>query len=137
MHRKAVKPRYHGAARRIAVLAEQSLIVGRHIPGHLKHHLGHTPAFARDDVGVNHPGHMQHHVVIGAVAVVPVDAPARRPVVYLDVPNPHSAAYLHLRVEEVGPRVAVLQARVNHLYGQSVGRHERLQWEHLVLPCVL
>ena len=69
---------------------------------------------------------MQHHIIIMVVLLMAVEIPVRRLVVYLHVSHPQRTVDLHLRVEEVGSCVAVVQSRINDLHVLSVGGLELL-----------
>ena len=90
-----------------------------------------------DDVHVGLSAHVEHHVVVCRVVVVAVSVPVARLVVYLHVAHPQGAVHLHLRVEEVGSGVAVVQAGVEHLHSSVVGGLQVSQGEQLVLPAVV
>ena len=105
--------------------------------GHVELHLRRREATGGAHLGVDHPGHMEHNIIIMVVALMPMQEPIGRLVVYLHVAHPQFAANLHLGVEEVGARVAVVQARVDHLHRLSVGGVERSERKHLVLPTVV
>ena len=63
---------------------------------------------------------MQDDVVIALVLVVPMQIPVRRLVVYLHISHPQGAPDSDLRIEEVRPGIAIMQARINHFDGITV-----------------
>ena len=117
--------------------AEQLVIMLSHGVGNLQLYLWQIASVVGQHVGIGFLHHMQHDVVIPCIAVVSVDVPVAAAQVYLDVAHPQRTADAHLRVEEVGPGVAVVQARVYHLHLASVGRRELVQWQQLVLPHIM
>ena len=56
---------------------------------------------------------------------------------YLHVAHPHGAVYAQLGVEEVGPRMRVVQSGVNYLHRSSVGGAQLMQRQYAVLPYIV
>ena len=127
----------HLIAGRIAVRLQQFLVVAPHAVGHVELHLAYKLPVGVHHLGVEHARHVKDHVVVAPVFVVAMQIPVRRLVVYLHVAHPQCLADPHLRIEEVGPRIAVVQSRVDHLDGLSVTRRQLLQRKQLVLPHVV
>ena len=95
-----------------------------HLRRHLQHHLRQVFAVLREHVGIGLAHHMQHHIIIMWVAVVTMGIPVGRAQVQLHIAHPQRATDAHLRVEEVGSSVAVVQPWVNHLHLAAVGGGE-------------
>ena len=125
------------SAWRIAVFCEQDAVVGGHGGRYVEAHLRHLVSARGVDVGVGRGSHVQDHVVIVRVVVVSVGVPVGRSLMDLHVSHPERAPDLNLGVEEVGTRVGVLQARVDHFDGLARDGHELRQRKELVPPTVL
>ena len=124
-------------ARRIGVGGKQFLVVERHRHRDGKFDLGYKLPSAVGDIAVVVLHHMQHNVVVGRVGVVTMPIPVLRMFVYLHIAHPHRLANAQFGIEEVGPRIAVMQSRVNHLHIPAVGGGKVGKGQHLVFPHVL
>ena len=124
-------------ARRIGVGGEQFLVVERHRHRDGKFDLGYKLPPTVGDVAVVVLHHMQHNVVVGGVGVVPVPKPVLRVFVYLHIAHPHRLANAQFGVEEVGPRIAVMQSGVDNLHIPAIGGGKVGEGQYLVFPHVL
>ena len=137
MNHQSRKIRNHLVTRRVGVRLLQLLIMLPDIVGHVELHL-----FEKLSVGIHHlcienGSHVENHVGVVLVLVVTVQIPVTRLVVDLHIPHPQGSVDSHLRIEEVGTCVAVVQSRVNHFDVLSVARFQSPQREQLVLPHIM
>ena len=66
-----------------------------------------------------------------------VQEPVTGLVMNLYVAHPQLSANLHLGVEEVGTRIMVVQARVNHFNLLALSRSEAVEREESVFPAIV
>ena len=116
---------------------QKLLIVLFHAFGHLQDKLRQVVTFLAEHVGIGLAHHVQHHVVVARVAVVAMHVPVSRMHVNLHVAHPQRSAQAHLGIEEVGPGIAVVQARVDDLHLAAVGGMQRSQRQQLVFPDIM
>ena len=103
----------------------------------LQPHLWRIIALFCLDIHINGLCHVQDDVVIVRIAVVPVQEPVGRTVVYLYIAHPQRSADLHFRIEEIGTCIAVMQSGINDFHLLSVSGLEPRQRKHFVFPYVV
>ena len=103
----------------------------------MKLHLRWTRAVGSHYVGIYHRCHVQHYIIISRILVVRVHEPVGRALVYLHVAHPHGAVDAQLGVEEVGPRMRVVQSRVDYFHRSSVGGAQFVKRQYAVLPYIV
>ena len=108
-----------------------------HAVGDFQNELRQIAVVVGQHVGVGLRHYVQHHIVIFGITVVAVGVPLAAAQVNFHVAHPQRIAYAHLCVEEVGSRIAVVQARVQHLHLASVSGRELVQRQQLVLPHIV
>ena len=121
----------------IAVGSQQCIIMLRDIGRYFQLHLWQTIALLRCCDSVELSADVQDNVVIAVVLVVSMGEPVARLVVDFDVTHPQRTPDFNLCIEEIGPRIVVVQAGIYHFHRLPVGRREGFQGEHLVFPDVM
>ena len=127
----------HLVAGRITVGLQQLVVMRPDHLGHVELHLRQILSPRVHHIGIDRTGHVEHHIVIAAILVVAVQIPVRRLVVNLHIPHPEGAVDIHLRIEEIGTCIVVVQSGVNHFDELAVGCLQFPQREHLVLPHIM
>jgi len=108
-------------ARRILVCFKEFLIVVVNLLRDVQLQLWKEFPVGGDDVVVNNSSHMEYYIIVCRVVVVSVYIPVVGTIMNLHVSHPQCTVNLHLSVEEVWSRIAVVQTRVNHLHQLAVG----------------
>jgi hypothetical protein len=104
---------------------------------HVELHLHEVLPLTVDDVPVHSLTDMEHDIVVARVTVVAVQVPVAGLTVNFDIAHPQRVADAHLRIEEVGPGVVVMQSRVDDLHRPAVGGRQLSQRPQFVLPSVV
>ena len=111
----------------ILVDGEQFLIVSEHVFGYAELHL-------REGFSLELRASRS---MIPLVLLVSVQIPVARLVVYFDIAHPEHSVYLDFSIEEIGPRIAVVQSWVDDFHLPMVGSMERRKWKQLVFPYIV
>ena len=126
-----------GMAGRIVLCSKQFLIVVSDAVGHVEHHLRGRGALAGADHDISNVHDMEHDVVIACVAVMAVDEPVGSLVMDLHIADPERSVDPHLRIEEVGTGMAVVQSHIDHLHRLPVRGGQWGKRKQLVLPDIV
>ena len=121
----------------ILVDGEQFLIVSEHVFGDAELHLREGFSLGVAGFQVDDSANVEHHVVVSLVLLVSVQIPVARFVVYFDIAHPEHSVYLDFSIEEIGPRIAVVQPWVDDFHLPMVGSMERRKWKQLVFPYIV
>ena len=103
----------------------------------LEHQLRQVVTVLCLHIHISHTNHMEHHIIISWVVVVSVTIPVTGLEVYLHIAHPQRATNLHLRVEKVGPCIAVVQSCVQNLNHTPVSSLQLIERQHLVFPNIV
>ena len=119
-------------ARRIAVCLQQLVIVFPDMFRYIELHLFDKLAVGVHHLCIQHACHVENHIIVTRILVMAVQIPVTGFVMDLHVAHPQRPADLHLRIEEVGTCIVVVQAGVNHFDGFTVARRQFLEREQFV-----
>ena len=124
-------------AGRVFLFLQKLLIVLGDVRRHGQYKLRQRAPVGRSGLCAVCTHDVQDCVVVGRVEVVAVGKPVGGFLVDFHVARPQRAADFDFGVEEVGAGVAVVQSRVDDVYGLAVGSGERRAWPKLLLPNVM
>ena len=129
--------RYHLITGRILLGLAQFIVMCLHMRRYIQLQLRYVLAVALHHFGIQFPGYMQYHIVVIAVLVVPMHVPVARLVVNLNIARPHSAIYANLSIHEIGPGIAVVLARIDHLNQHTIACKQLFQRKKLQFPSIM
>ena len=122
MHHQARQFWNHLITRWVAVCLQQLVIVHSDGFRHVELHLTDKLAIGVHHLRIDDACYVKDYIVIITILVMTMEIPVRRLVVDLHVSHPQRGTNPDLRIEEVWPRISVMQTRVNHLDGLAVAR---------------